>query len=377
MIFIISAVAVLIIFGSMNVDILKKDEVIISDDSYSIGKGLSKEVLKYKDDIEKEVSSQGLDKKFTPILLAILQQESGGSSERTGGDIFQSSESKCGRIGCISDPKESIEQAVSKIKELSSKTDDVETIVQAYNFGDGYIDFVEGKKEKSHTQESAIEFSQMQMEKVDNPDAYSCITSEARQQNPPACYGDIGYVDRIMNYVDVQTNSVGGGKGLVVGDMALPLKEEYFLKNMQNGINGYDGHPGYDFIVPMGTEVYSIVDGTVVEIQNDRQNYPANASLASVLLRTDLGNFIRIRPDDNKDVMINYMHLNTKDNKGVLVKEGQKVKKGQLIGHVGNSGRTTAPHLHLDMLKNNVYDVSHAIHWYEELKEEHLKKKGD
>src|SRR5699024_12429594 len=111
----------------------------------------------------------------------------------------------------------------------------------------------------------------------------------------------------------------------------------------------------YDFSVPMGTPVYSIVDGTVVETNSDSPDHPPGRSLAQALASNDLGNFVRIRPDDSPDLMVNYMHFT--ENDGVLVKEGDKVEKGQQIGRTGNSGKTTAPHLHLDVLENNEYTI--------------------
>lgn len=155
------------------------------------------------------------------------------------------------------------------------------------------------------------------------------------------------------------------GKGKVVGDMALPLSKDQFLNNMTGGIGSYDGHPGYDFPVPIGTPVYSIVDGTVVETDSGNPDYPPGRNLAQVLSSNDLGNFVRIKPDDSPELMVNYMHFTKND--GVLVKEGDKVKKGQQIGRSGNSGKSTSAHVHIDVLKNNEYTIEAAVPWYEDL----------
>lgn len=162
-----------------------------------------------------------------------------------------------------------------------------------------------------------------------------------------------------------QLGQQGSGEGLVVGDMALPLDPDFFVNSMNGGIGSYDGHPGYDFTVPMGTPVYSLVEGTVVETDTGNPDYPPGRSLAQVLSSSDLGNFVRIRPSESSDLMVNYMHLT--ENDGVLVEEGDTVEKGDQIGRVGNSGKSTAPHLHLDVLENNVYEIGSAIHWYDDL----------
>lgn len=163
-----------------------------------------------------------------------------------------------------------------------------------------------------------------------------------------------------------------GFQSEIVGDMALPIAKDIFLKNMSFGIGDYAGHPGYDFVAPIGTPVFSMTDGTVVEIQTGRPNKKIGSGLALALSDDDLGNYIKVKPNDDPSVIISYFHL-TSDN-GVHVKKGDKVKKGQQIGLSGNSGKTTGPHLHVDMLKGGVYKIDHAIHWYDELKKELEKK---
>ena len=196
---------------------------------------------------------------------------------------------------------------------------------------------------------------------------------------------DNSYVSDVMEYYNAykdnptfvtagiddvsQLGQQGSGEGLVVGEMALPLDPDFFLNNMNGGIGSYDGHPGYDFTVPIGTPVYSLVEGTVVETDTGNPDYPPGRSLAQVLGSSDLGNFVRIIPNDSPDLMVNYMHLTQND--GVLVEEGDTVEKGDQIGRVGNSGKSTAPHLHLDVLENNNYSISSAVPWYENLLEEY------
>lgn len=96
-------------------------------------------------------------------------------------------------------------------------------------------------------------------------------------------------------------------------------------------------HEGVDFKAVVGTPVYATVDGTVV-----RKNWMTRYN----------GFCIEIREKD-KPNLFKYLHLS-----GVDVAEGQKVKKGEQIGVSGNTGKTTAPHLHYQITtsKDRVID---------------------
>jgi murein DD-endopeptidase MepM/ murein hydrolase activator NlpD len=90
-------------------------------------------------------------------------------------------------------------------------------------------------------------------------------------------------------------------------------------------------HEGMDFTAPTGTDVYATGDGTILEAESTFRGY---------------GNKIMI--DHGYGYKSLYGHLNEID-----VKVGQKVKRGDVIGKVGNTGLSTAPHLHYEVSINN------------------------
>lgn len=88
-------------------------------------------------------------------------------------------------------------------------------------------------------------------------------------------------------------------------------------------------HLGVDFAVPVGTLILSVGDGEVI--------ISKNSNIA--------GNYIVIRHDHQ--YMTCYMHL-----KKILVKPGQKVRRGDYIALSGNTGRSTGPHVHFEVWVN-------------------------
>ncbi|MBN2480572.1 MAG: M23 family metallopeptidase [Bacteroidales bacterium] len=90
-------------------------------------------------------------------------------------------------------------------------------------------------------------------------------------------------------------------------------------------------HTGIDFVAPLGVNVYATADGIVTLSQNSRTGY---------------GNEIII--DHSFGYSTRYAHLLE-----ILVKTGDQVKRGQLIGTLGSSGRSTGPHLHYEVRYEN------------------------
>jgi murein DD-endopeptidase MepM/ murein hydrolase activator NlpD len=92
-------------------------------------------------------------------------------------------------------------------------------------------------------------------------------------------------------------------------------------------------HYGVDYAAPIGTPIYAASDGVIQKAEKNG-NY---------------GNYVRIK--HNGVYSTAYGHI-SRFAKGI--KSGINVKKGQVIAYVGNTGRSTGPHLHFELIKNNI-----------------------
>ncbi|WP_087973711.1 lysozyme family protein [Oceanobacillus rekensis] len=157
---------------------------------------ISEEVRNYEPLVEKYAKEHNVTE-YVDVLMSMMMQESGGR----GTDPMQSSESYCGQIGCIEDPELSIKQGVYYFqKTLEDAEGDLKLAIQSYNFGRGFIDYVQEQK-GNYSVETAIDFSQHMYENAPDQSIYTCLREEAKQYE--ACYGDIYYVQSVMQYRDV------------------------------------------------------------------------------------------------------------------------------------------------------------------------------
>jgi len=153
----------------------------------------SKKVEQHRPLVEKYAEEYGVED-HVDVLMAMIMQESGGR----GGDPMQSSESLCGEVNCITEPEESIKQGIAYFsKILDASDDDVELSVQAYNFGIGFVSYVDDQEE-SYDQDTIIEFSQKMYDEAEDQSKYTCLREEAEEYD--ACYGDIYYARDVMAY---------------------------------------------------------------------------------------------------------------------------------------------------------------------------------
>jgi murein DD-endopeptidase MepM/ murein hydrolase activator NlpD len=152
-------------------------------------------------------------------------------------------------------------------------------------------------------------------------------------------------VDQVSKAIYVQSKSfdtvldLAQNKGEMLAH--IPAIQPVANKNLKRMASGYGNriHPvyktkkmhwGMDFSAPKGTEVYATGDGKIEKVKRSKRGY---------------GNQVRI--DHGYGYKTFYAHLNK-----YIVRKGQMVKRGDLIGYVGSTGTSTAPHLHYEVIKN-------------------------
>jgi hypothetical protein len=100
-------------------------------------------------------------------------------------------------------------------------------------------------------------------------------------------------------------------------------------------------HQGIDFAASIGTPIYATADGTISQVSVKFSGYGKSVEI-----------------DHGFGYVTRYAHMHD-----FVVRGGQHVKRGDLIGYVGNTGLSTAPHLHYEvLLKGSPVDPVHYFY---------------
>ena len=173
---------------------------------------------------------------------------------------------------------------------------------------------------------------------------FDIIVEQKRAETGEVQMGDLLYagVSGCASKVQLVRMTVDGrdewydasGRGERRGSMAMPtpgrISSGFGMR--RHPILGYTRmHKGMDIAAPWGTPVYAASDG-VVQFAGRSSGY---------------GNLIRINHAGPYGT--GYGHLSR-----ILVRPGQRVRRGQQIGAVGNVGLSTGPHLHYELYRNGV-----------------------
>jgi len=106
-------------------------------------------------------------------------------------------------------------------------------------------------------------------------------------------------------------------------------------------------HAGMDFSAPTGTEIHATAKGRAIKVSYSSGGY---------------GN--RIIIDHGYGYQTLYAHMSS-----FAIKEGEEVHRGQVIGYVGNTGKSVGPHLHYEVHKNGE-KVNPVYFYYQDLDED-------
>jgi murein DD-endopeptidase MepM/ murein hydrolase activator NlpD len=109
----------------------------------------------------------------------------------------------------------------------------------------------------------------------------------------------------------------------------------------------YKMHEGIDFTAPSGTPIYATGNGRIELAEQGHRGY---------------GNHVVINHGFGYQSLYAHMHR-------ISVKKGQAVKRGELVGYVGNTGLSAAPHLHYEVMKNG-RKVNPINYFFNDLTEE-------
>lgn len=141
-------------------------------------------------------------------------------------------------------------------------------------------------------------------------------------------------------------------RAMLVIDGTPHISQRYAIDWVQSGADNktYHGDPKdnrsyYCF----GVEAHAIADATVVEVKDGLpENVPNEQAAVPITLETIAGNHVNL--DLGGGVYAMYAHLQPGS---IRVKVGDKVTPGQVLGLVGNTGNSSEPHLHFQLMNAN------------------------
>ncbi len=173
-------------------------------------------------------------------------------------------------------------------------------------------------------------------------------------------------IDQISKQLYIQSKSydeiIELAKNKTAMLAALPAIQPVANKNLSRIASGYGYrihpiyktrklHTGMDFSAKSGTPIYATGDGKISKVKKSRIGY---------------GNHVII--DHGYGYKTLYAHM-TK----YIVHKGQKVKRGEVIGYVGSTGTSVAPHLHYEVHKNG-RKINPVNFYYNDLKPDEYEK---
>ena len=182
---------------------------------------------------------------------------------------------------------------------------------------------------------------------------------ESDLENKDLVVSTMEKIDRVKKKMYIQTKSYDEIVELAMNKdklyQALPAIQPISNKQLRRLSSGYGWrtdpilkvrsfHEGIDFSAPRGTPIYATGDGVVKYTRNDLNGY-------GLYMVIDHGYGYRTL----------YGHMSTYN-----ARAGQNVKRGEIIGYVGNSGKSTGPHLHYEVHKNGQH-VNPVNYFYKDL----------
>lgn len=271
-------------------------------------------------------------------LLVIMYVESGGLLP----DLMQSSES-AGLPPNTLEYEDSIAQGVRYLASIIREAerlgigDDEMGIIQAYNFGRAYINFLWRNDFRHNIDISALYSRTVVAPSLGNTTGRTVpyVNDVSTANGRPYIYvngGNFHYAYIVMDIL--RRASIGGVQ--IDGDICLPMDPPFVITSPYGPRWGHH-HAGIDLSVRFGAPIRAALDGTVEYVERGQDS---NGGFLGHPVPG--GNMVIIEHDG--DIRTLYAHMTS----NVLVRVGDTVACGQIIGFEGNSGNSTGHHLHFE-----------------------------
>lgn len=199
---------------------------------------------------------------------------------------------------------------------------------------------------------------------VGGTDRYRALREE-KLEREELVIGTFGKIDNLKKQMYIQTKSYDDILQMAVNKSemlaSIPSIQPIPNKDLKRLASGYGMrmhpilkvrrmHAGCDFSAPQGTPIYATGDGKVILARFYKTS----------------GNMVKI--DHGYGYLTKYFHLSK-----FSVKQGKKVKRGDIIGYVGNTGLSKAPHCHYEIWKNERH-INPINYFYNDVSDEEYDK---
>ncbi len=342
-------------------------------------KELQNEINGYKSDI----NSQKKKKNAIESKMAVVQSQINACNKQIASINGQIDENKAAieaNNKKIEEDKEAFKRRLRAIL-MSNTGSDIQILLGAKSFSDflqlsqltasvsardkkmmeeiiAEIDKLNKKIEENNKlleEQSAVkaEIAKKQSELQADADAIQKIINSIDADRQDA-QDDKNAVDRELQQMEADLNQVlygsAGSSGNNDGNFLWPTTtrriSSYFGYRWGRNHNGVDISNGQ-----YGIPIYAIADGTVyICVKSCKHNYGKKP--LKTCCGSGYGNYVSIdhgyyKGDTNVKIKAYYAHLGS-----VTVSNGATVRKGQIIGYMGSTGRSTGPHLHFGMIRS-------------------------
>lgn len=214
----LAPILIFLLFSASFLFGVSEDKKSSGGDEPTTSVGLSPEAERYRPLVVKYCGIEKIPDKVN-ILMGMLMQESGGRVP----DVMQSSESLGLPVNTLT-PEPSIEQGVKYFaSSLASSNGDEDLAIQSYNYGKGFITWVNDGRGGKYTKELANEFSNMM----------------AIQQGW-SNYGDKEYVPHVRRYIGGTGSELPPGFAKTIMDEALKYQGTRYVFGGSNPSTGFD-----------------------------------------------------------------------------------------------------------------------------------------